>query len=379
MKNEDLLTDFIDGNLDYRMEKKFCSYIRSDDELRSTLKQFCAIGIATQQASDFVPSKESTEKLYSTLGFKHRRRKPFGFFKFPNMDKAPSFFAGFLTSLIITGASLLMINPDIFAGKQGSAGQQNYATTSGIVSQPPVSSSSSGKGDNSNTKVVFKTDTVYRKILIAMKPDTVYIERRFVEESSLLTTRVTTEKTPELKSPKQDYSFLNQSEEKKNNFLIDYYEPIGLSVEFRGSSYWNLPYTYIQPDKYMNFKNTSLAVFYNLADDFKIGAEVRQETFYQQFEDSVFLYEQQPNFFTGGLSFRYMPFDFGKFYPFIQGTIGYNSAGLVARPMVGFEFRPYPDINFMLGFEYSYLYYKQGNRNFGANKLGLNYGMSYCF
>ena len=130
---------------------------------------------------------------------------------------------------------------------------------------------------------------------------------------------------------------------------------------------------------HMNFNNTGLGIFYEFSDDLKLGLEIRQETFYQEFTDDEFEYKQQPNFMTVSAAVRYS-FNVWKYiFSFVQLTAGANRGGLVARPMIGLEYKPYPDIAFLVGFEYSYLYFKQEPDYFGANKLGLNYGVSFSF
>jgi hypothetical protein len=159
-------------------------------------------------------------------------------------------------------------------------------------------------------------------------------------------------------------------------------EQIGLSLEVRGSQYWNFEKEYISPFKSAMFNNTSLSLYYNLLDNFAIGGEVRQENFYQKYNspagDTIF--QQQPNFTTFGVNFRYtIPYDFWGIEPMIQLNVGANNAGITGRIMPGLKYTPYRDLTFIIGGELSGLRFHHKNEPFYSYKFGLNYGVMVNF
>jgi hypothetical protein len=53
--------------------------------------------------------------------------------------------------------------------------------------------------------------------------------------------------------------------------------------------------------------------------------------------------------------------------------------GYLGRVTGGLEFMPYSDIAFIVGLEYSNMFFTHQQNLFSAQKLGLNYGMAYKF
>jgi hypothetical protein len=173
-----------------------------------------------------------------------------------------------------------------------------------------------------------------------------------------------------------------------NDLLINNINPgnnrLGLTAELRGSQYWFMPgEATVNPEKFAMFNNTAASLLYQLTDNISVGADIRQETFFQVFEgDSAglkFRYSQQPNFTSYGLIMRYNITHWGDFSPMGQIYIGGTNAGLIGRLMAGMAYSPYPDISFMLGIEYSGLKYTHQVQGYNASKLGVNYGVGFSF
>jgi hypothetical protein len=160
---------------------------------------------------------------------------------------------------------------------------------------------------------------------------------------------------------------------------IDIYEPLGIGVEIFNSAVRHIPYPEVKPERYMNFTNMGIALYYNISDNFKIGADLRQETFHQVYEGNDKKYWQQPNFTTLCGFIRYSINDLGILHPFFQVDAGANYVGPVLRGQLGIEYSPYPSISFILGGEYSYLSFHHDSQYFGAHKLNFNYGVNLNF
>jgi hypothetical protein len=161
-------------------------------------------------------------------------------------------------------------------------------------------------------------------------------------------------------------------------------DELGLSVEYRGSTQWYTTKSPIVPMNSAAFDNSSFGVFKKLSDEFSIGIEGRQEKFYQDFkgtEDGIhYRYQQQANYTSGNIALRYTsPINLRNIHPMLQGTFGVNNAGYIGRAMTGARWTPYTEISFILGIEYSHLFYEHQGNSFGADKFNFNYGFSFNF
>ncbi|TAL68275.1 MAG: hypothetical protein EPN82_11320 [Bacteroidetes bacterium] len=397
-----LIHDFMDGTLDGTEEEQMFFQFSSNDELRAELKQQIAIREAIRNDTRaFTPAASSTVGVFSTLGFS----PPSTVFESvmpPNKGGKTGFFTKYRQGLISAAFSiaataavfLLLMNP--FGN--GNVTQSNNVNPSVAQTQtipgniPNVQSFSN---DESKTKIRYITKVRYVDV-----PR--YVDRspaqNNTENTGTLTSNNETANTDltsaDLDSHINPVSALadNQKEFPENlsygvksnyfNNLIMPNEQLGLSFEFRGSQYWNFDNVYINPFKYQEFNNTAIALYYNISDNFAVGAEYRRENFYQKFESNEkdTLFQQQPNFNSLGLNLRYtLPFEYGGIYPFLQSSIGGNNAGVIYRGMVGLIYSPYRDITFIIGGEYSGLSYYHKNNWFNTGKFGLNYGVMVNF
>lgn len=165
---------------------------------------------------------------------------------------------------------------------------------------------------------------------------------------------------------------------------LDYASPGrrgALSLEWKMNESWHMPQATISPFDLSKFNNNSLSLVYKFNDVFALGAEVRQETFFQQFSGTTaegkFLYEQQPNLTTYGLLGRTNLGSLWGFQPFGQVFLGSTSVGAVVRFGGGFQYGMTEEFALVLGAEYSRLFYEFGQNNFVSAKYGFNYGIRY--
>lgn len=151
------------------------------------------------------------------------------------------------------------------------------------------------------------------------------------------------------------------------------------SLGFFGAAARHFPYPTIQPDRYINFTNMGANALYKISDNIKVGAQLRQETFHQKYEDEDRYFWQQPNFTTLCGVVRYTHDGWGLLKPYGQLAVGGNKVGLVMRPQFGLEFAPYAEVSFLLGGEYSFLRFHHRQSYFGAHKVGAIIGAEYKF
>jgi long-subunit fatty acid transport protein len=187
-----------------------------------------------------------------------------------------------------------------------------------------------------------------------------------------------------LRNIQPEHSFVSPID---NNFEYAYTprKPLGLQIEWNASTAWMMPDASINPSSFAKFNNNSVSVFYELDNNWIIGAGLRQETFFQDFEGTDsrgerFRYEQQPNLTTYSLALRYRTNPFWGFCSLLsQGTVGLNNAGPVVRGSVGTEISLSNAFSFVVGLEYSNLFYKHQNSNYNSSKMGLVYGLNFKF
>ena len=156
---------------------------------------------------------------------------------------------------------------------------------------------------------------------------------------------------------------------------------IPLSLEVKVIQDWDLNNETIWPAQEQLFNNFSFAIFYPVYDRFHLGLDIRRENFYQKFAGSEnnreFDYEQQPNFTTYDLNFRYFTKKYYIFNPFAELSVGGNSIGFVGRLQAGFYYSPVSGINFVFGAQYNSMYYSHQGRNYNSGKISLNSGVNF--
>jgi hypothetical protein len=157
---------------------------------------------------------------------------------------------------------------------------------------------------------------------------------------------------------------------------------LGLSIEVKNASYWNLPKESIYPSEISKFHNMSLSILYELSENWKIGAEVRHETFYVKYlsiDDfrQNFIFEQQPNLTSYGALVRYSFLNTESFKMFAQNNLSANYYGLVLRGSLGFEYYIIPELSILCAVDFAGLYYKHQTRTNTSEKVGLSYGINF--
>ncbi len=158
----------------------------------------------------------------------------------------------------------------------------------------------------------------------------------------------------------------------------------GISIEMRGSSVWHIPRETIDPNSFSKFNNLGITVLYNFKDDYYLGLDVRQETFFTTFTEinefgQRFRTEQQPNFTSLCGTARYVPLQISSFSPYLQVAAGGSYYGAVARLAAGLDYELYDGFILTLQGELSNLIYRHNQDWNNTRKLGLNYGMRYAF
>jgi len=414
-----LIHDFTDGTLNPAEEEQLFQMLATSDEYRNELKQHLAIKSAVKNDTmAYTPSAGSTMKVFSALGF----AAPIAGGAGASQSVAPSsastastatktgFWSSF-SSPIITGVvstlataivAILLFQPFLnnMDSKINSLQKQNQHLSEQLNNQKPnnipvVTSNSI------DTKQIATNDNSQKPIV-----KYVYITRERNEESNQKM------KSGIIESPKEieensnfDLSFADIVSDKidrinnnelnipNNKFVpgvdfsnIHIRSNLGLNLEINRLINWFDVAPTINPSNYNKMNNTAITLFYEVSNNLFIGAEYRQETFFQIFngvdnKGRLYEYQQQPNFTSGGIVGRYA-FNYLKFYgivPYFQLYAGITNVGYIGRGMLGLKYSPYPNISFVISGERSKLFYQYQNKPFNSSKIDLNYGVSFNF
>lgn len=167
---------------------------------------------------------------------------------------------------------------------------------------------------------------------------------------------------------------INYNERKRN--LTKFY------VEFANSVNQNLPQETISPSEIQKFNNNNISIFYILNDRIDVGVDIRNENFFQVYEDVSFKYEQTPNFTTYSLSLRYnlyKNFLINDLTFYGNGNLGFNEGGFVSRVGLGMFYELSNGFGFNSNIEYSNLLFQNSFNTFNSHKISINYGIRYNF
>lgn len=156
------------------------------------------------------------------------------------------------------------------------------------------------------------------------------------------------------------------------------------SIEAIYSNYINFKKVNVNSGNNSIFNNTGLAIYYDLSEKFKIGAEMRLEKFdfkYSGVYDVNYQYDikQQSEILTFGANLRYYPFDFDYIKPYAQMQLGGNKYGFISRAGIGAEIPLVYNFSFLTNIDLSYFIYKHQNISFSNFKSGIYAILKYNF
>jgi hypothetical protein len=389
MSNSEMYIDFLEGNLDYETEKNFADKFAFDDEFRSGFKGFLSITSSiNKNMKAFGPSPIETNAIYSKLGY----TIPTGFLPKENLSDAPaSFFKSNIFRSAVTGLSsaflavvitLLFIKPD----NSGISG--NNIVKPITTEQIPVAKTINDNQTKTQVKPVIKY---------------IYIDKN-QEVKSTGNEIVKNESDHKVLEYSQPVIAAQQNEQNRNpiSLNLNYNTPVyvfhpgietstakeksnwGFTSGIKSSANWNLPRENIYPSEYSKLNNMSFSLYYSLFPHFRLGLDIRQETFFVRYRGVAdyqqnFEYYQQPNLTSFGLSAVFDYFGNETYKPLMAFQAGGNQFGFVFRAGPGIEYYIEPDISLLAQLEYSSLVFKHQSQWFSSRKLGINYGINFKF
>lgn len=391
MENYEIYNDLINGKLDDTTAKNLFSSLASDDMQRMEFNSYMSVSETIKTNFDsFQPSADLRNRIYSKAGVNSQL--------FDNqLPPAPKSAPGFWGSKLFTGIGSGLLSGIVVYLLMQYVGFPLYMKNF---------SNALATNNNAQNKIIpvieskeFSTDS-----LIKQKPIIKYIYV-YRDKENL-------NSTGNLDNNSQNFASINISKiDKKiafsnikhanqsmlnDNFgikatnqnavydLSNITKNLGLSLEFGSSVNWNIPQETLSPAELNRFNNLEFTVFYNLNDFIKVGANIKQETFFTEYsgtEDigSIYNYRQHPNLTTYSAVVRVNPFDYEIFNPYFQTSFGANESGIVLRPQIGLEIQPTNNMSFIFGIDYGYFRFIHQNSWFNAGKAGIDFGISYKF
>lgn len=414
MNNAEFIQDYLDGLLPPEQESQLFSELSSNEALRTELRQEIAMREAIRgDVAAYSPSVGSTLNIFSALGF-----APPPAAVIAPIPVAKPFITGLLSSfkqgiisVLSTAFVAVLVYFSVLQPADNNSNNSNMANghdgagQTGLVASEqsglPISSSRAIDGNSAEpvkivTKTVYKPYYVYVEDTTGNSPSLEDAKANAERNTAAITENLNNTQTAETQLSRanafcHDLRFTspkcNLMPLQMNEFVapITKHEPLGLAIEWNGSTMWNNPKATTDPASYAKFNNNSVALYYELNDNWIIGAGVRQETYFQDFvgtaeDGKPYRYQQQPNFTTYSLSVRYRTNPYLGFCSLLgQATLGLNTAGFVPRGMLGAELSISPSFSFVVGMEYSTLYYKHQSSNYNTSKYGFVYGLNFKF
>jgi hypothetical protein len=392
MENYKIFDELINGKLDDISAKDLFSRLASDDEQRLEFNSYISVTETIKANLDtFQPSSELRNRIYDKAGINMK------LIDNPLNNKSAST-PGFWNSRMFTGISSGLVSGVIvyllmqFIGlpiyMKNYVNSDEFANTSQNKSIPVSDSRELLTRHVKEQKPIIKYIYVYKDK-----------ENNTESDNSLNNNYEKTTSIDLSNSMKNNSVFMNNSTNKtrfidnfanfKNNskelYDISYLNDNSrISVEFGSSLNWNISQETLYPAEINKFNTLAFTVFYKFNEFIKVGANVKQETFFTEYsgtEDigSIYNYRQNSNLTTYSAVVRTFTTVYDLFKPYFQASLGVNESGIVIRPQFGFEYQPYEKVNVNIGIDYSYFRFIHQNSWFTADKVGINYGISYNF
>ncbi len=404
MDKFDLLSDLADGVLDNEQETLLFSELAINEELRSEFKQLLSFNSAIKNnRSLFAVNESSTNAIFSAIGLPlaganvatATSGKLIAGIGLTVSKYSQSIIGASVATLTTAALFLLFFNPFNFFSNKENLNQNQKFNSQVLIENDSTIQNSSIPTVNSNELVDNKSNSTNPNIKYIYIDRPIYIEKTEQDKNSQINNSEIV-----INSIKNEPIILsvNSNEFKKlsnqelpsfeyspfDNIFIQSDDNLKIEFEIRSSQHWNTQVETITPSKIAEFNNTAISGLYNFNQNFAVGFDLRQETFFQKFQGSdkmgqLNVYEQQPNFTSYSFLLRYGYDVFENFKPIAQVTVGGTNVGFIGRFMTGFQYKFNQELKFILGMEYSNLFYNFQSTNFNSSKIGINYGISYSF
>lgn len=392
MNYSDFYYDFFEGTLDISKDQEFLELLRTDESFRLGMKGFVNVTRTIDNNIKLLgPSIQETGEIYSKLGF----TIPAVIETLPAAAMVGgSFFQNSIFKYLLTGVTSALITLLTFYflwdAKDTNGGSPSFRPEKIIEKSTQIPQVSNlekfvkNESGNSPSQKFSKVIPIVlnnqeKKINLAQNNEQNINVSNF--NSELINNNLNSI-LPRNSNQFEKLNFNTQLEILDFSNLIS--QKTGLSLEIRNSLNWNLPGETISPYLISKFNGLGISLIYDLSDIFKIGLDVRQETFFAQYStrttNEIINYEQQPNLTSYGILFNYTPeMEILNFRPDLLINFSGNYYGLICRGGAGLEYSFGNNLFGTLRAEYSKMFFKHDLNWFQANKVGIYYGIKLKF
>jgi len=425
MNYNDLIHQFLDGDLDSLKEDILFSNLSNNTEIREMFKQQVQLHLLTQNdmASITTPS-ESTNYIFSNLGLSvPPAEKPAPVAPIPPSlfeKHILSYYNKYLTtaltaiiSVALTSMFFLLYQSDFTNSNINTASvvkqnqnnynypvSTNFETTSksnDLASSKNSNESKNPNNDRQNIKYIYLNSNTQNndnnsQILADngnLKDNSNSIKNSNDELFVLASSTI----------PKNNIRQNNLGNNNVNNNSLGIYtidlsslgqfqeNETNLTLQWRNitSRSGNLPENLPSAQEPL-FINQGIALIYKLDDNNSFGIEIGQEHFLQQFVRKIgeqdYIYTQNPVlFWYGGFYKLSMPSIGYKniIIPYAQVFAGGTTAGVIGRGQLGIQYNYDNFLKFYVAGEFSSLFYNVQNKINRTDKFGITYGLSLSY
>lgn len=383
----DKLLDYVTGNLPIDEEEELFEMLSKNPEIREELRNFTFINSALKSSSvTLMPPLAVTANIFKKAGFSVPSKIGKYVAGASAAGLATSFFSGkvfaALATAIIATASTIFVMNEIDSNDSLSAKSEKISRN---LKQPQhnmpeiiLDIPTTIAADNDlETNEIINSDIYTENIKTKSNNISMAVVSPFAETTSNIS-QINISKANSI-TESSEYSPFTYSES-----WFAGLQNIGLSLEIKNSTAWNLPKETIYPSEQALLNNMDMFLFYELNPQFSIGLGIKQETFFVQYTGSddtalEIYYEQNPNLTNLELALRYRVIKTAGFEPFVGVNFGGSSYGLIGRASLGNHFRLTNELGLTMSIDYSKIFFRHQSRKFTADKIGINYGIIYKF
>ena len=393
MDNLQQYMDLFAGRLDENTESKLLSDLSLDSNMRTEFKSYVLLTDGIKRSMDtFEPSSHVKSRIYAKAGYNS-----------PGVNSSNSagkfvngkLFTG-LVSGLATAITTIIIMLSIIPQNRGIMKIQNAENKNSIKTEQneiPKIVSHEVVNLNNNSNPIIKYVYVEKepeKTSINAKNE--IVNRENIQNQELLVSEPVLLNNNQIKKTNNaniENDFLNLPATSGSNNLFETDNATSssdrrYSIGLRNFVNWNIPNETVYPAQISNFNNLGLELCYSVSDNIFIGADLRQETFFGNYqgkdnEGNLKNYEQQPNLTSYGFVFKYIFFEYNNFKINSQFNMDFNTYGYIVRPMIGFEYNLYPNLSVSSDLEYGRMWFNHQGKLFNTSKIGINYGINYKF
>jgi hypothetical protein len=406
MQQNEMINEFLDGGMMPADEDNFLLMLAADDELKSEFKRALFIeNTLKEEAALIAPSTRSTMQLFSALGITYTNVYSDKTFMQKYSPLVLKYFKkavpSIITAIIVSVAVSLYFSskPENDVKLSGINDSFNHVSST-IASTPdgngyPMMSSFNieeendahpafistiknknhrinrvESADNHNNELRTNTHLVYNN-------NNKYI--RSFDKSEIININSIPEQHSNISSSyiNSFTDLYNQADFKKDS------KKTGFTVSFSGTEDKSLKNVVLPETSHPVFSRNGIEILYNVNDNLKMGVDLRQEYFFQDYKTHIngtyYQIYQHPNLFTVGLATK---LNITKLYKntslVTKLGLGLNEAGPVIRGMIGVDYDPSEAFGFSLGLENSNLFYFNDKKAlYVTPKLGIVYSIKF--